>query len=108
MNFKDNKSLSKYAEPRVGLQTGDNDRFLRLWYEVPLNRVGYGFSENEEAIKSRKKWFPTTKGGSFRKWYGNNEYVVNWENDGYEIKNCKNTIGKLKSSPRIYLLFLKD
>ena len=106
-NFKGYHSLSKYAEPRVGLQTGDNDRFLRLWYEVSLNRIGYGFSENGEAVKSRKKWFPTTKGGSFRKWYGNNEYVVDWGNDGYEIKNCKNISGKLKSRPQNLSYYFK-
>ena len=54
----------------------------------------------EEAVESRKKWFPCTKGGEFRRWYGNNDYVVNWENDGQEIRNLKDEKGKLRSRPQ--------
>lgn len=68
------KKISNYAETREGLSPADNERFLRLWFEVDIN-------------KKSLKWFPYTKGGDFRKWYGNNDYLVNWENDGYEIKN---------------------
>ncbi len=64
--------------------------FLRYWHEVASNKIGFGYGSNQEAKNSRKKWFPYNKGGDFRKWYGNNEYVVNWENDGKEIKDYVN------------------
>lgn len=82
----DNKKLSDYILPRIGLVTGDTDRFLRLWYEVNIKSVGWNCKSNEDALMSEKKWFPYQKGGSFRKWYGNNEYIINWENDGWECK----------------------
>lgn len=98
--FRDNPKLREVTEPRVGLQTGDNNRFLRLWYEVIIEKTGYNFSNNEVARMSHKKWFPINKGGSFRKWYGNNEYVVNWSNGGREIINFRDTHGKQKSRPQ--------
>ena len=85
--FKDGEKLSSFVEPKVGLQTGDNDRFLRYWYEVNNIRIGFGFTSRELAEFSGLKWFPINKGGKFRKWYGNQEYILNWENDGYEM--CK-------------------
>ncbi len=81
--------LGKIAEPRVGLQTGDNDRFLRLWYEVNLDRILFNCPDAQTALESKKKWFPYNKGGEFRKWYGNNDYLVNWENDGLELKDFR-------------------
>ena len=81
-----NKRMDDYGNSCIGMRTGDNNRFLRLWYEVALPKIGIGYSSAEEAQKSGKKWFPYCKGGHFRKWYGNNEFLVNWENDGYEIK----------------------
>lgn len=84
--FSLEKSLMDIAKPLQGMATTDNNRFLRFWTEVSLTRIGYNCLSREEAIHSNKKWFPYNKGGNFRKWYGNNEYVVNWENDGEEIK----------------------
>jgi SAM-dependent methyltransferase len=84
--FRDNPKLGEMAEPRQGLATADNNRFLRLWHEVDIHRIGFGMQSREEAIASEKKWFPYNKGGDFRKWYGNQDYVVNWNNDGEEIK----------------------
>lgn len=78
--------LSEKAVACVGLQTSDNKRFLRLWYEISKNKIGFNFSNITEAKSSKYKWFPYNKGGDFRKWYGNQEYVVNWENDGEEIR----------------------
>lgn len=86
-------STGKHGEGRIGLVTGDTDRFLRLWHEVSINRIGFGMRSNEESLKSRYKWFPTQKGGDYRRWYGNIVYVVNWENDGYEMK-FDNYMGK--------------
>lgn len=83
--FKTNKPLSEVAPPRQGLATSDNPRFLRRWYEVSHTSVGFGFGSRQEAAASRKKWIPYDKGGDYRKWYGNNEYVINWENDGKEV-----------------------
>lgn len=98
--FKEFNTLEKIAKPRQGMATSDNDRFLRNWYEVSNKRIGFGFSSSTEAKQSGYKWFPYNKGGAYRKWYGNQYYVVNWENDGYEIKNFKDKNGKLKSRPQ--------
>ena len=70
----------------VGLQTGDNGRFLRQWWEISLERSAFGCTSREEAKASGARWFPYNKGGDFRKWYGNQEHVVNWEDDGAEIR----------------------
>lgn len=85
-NVFENKQIMDYGNSCIGMRTGDNERFLRLWYEVNVDRFEIGCNSAEETINSGKKWFPYCKGGTFRKWYGNNDYVVNWENDGYEIK----------------------
>ena len=98
--FSRGKELSSFAEVKQGLATADNKRFLRLWHEVDINRCGFGFEDSEYAKKSGKKWFPYNKGGDFRKWYGNHEYLVDWENDGFEIKNLKDSRGKLRSRPQ--------
>ena len=74
----------KVADARVGLQTGDNDLFLRLWFEVSGDRLGRGLTR-EEAATSPFRWFPYNKGGEYRKWYGNQDWVVNWQNDGAEL-----------------------
>lgn len=90
--FKEAPSLASISEPKQGLITGDNNRFLRLWFEVSANNVAF--------VHSKKKWYPFNKGGEFRRWYGNREYILLWENDGQEIKNFKDTKGKLKSRPQ--------
>jgi hypothetical protein len=71
----------------IGLNTGDNARFLRKWWEVDRKRIAFGMRSLEEARRSGQKWFPYNKGGEFRKWAGNYEWVINWENDGAEIKD---------------------
>jgi type II restriction/modification system DNA methylase subunit YeeA len=99
--FATSDKLSDISNPAVGLQTGDNDRFIKLWFEVAHSNIGFGLQNRKEAQDSRKKWFPYNKGGEFRKWYGNQEYVVNWENDGYEIRNFgTENGGKSKSRPQ--------
>lgn len=84
--FDEGFTLSDVCEMQPGLQTSNNERFLRYWHEVALGRIGFGYSSSGEARTSGKAWFPYNKGGDYRKWFGNNEYVVNWENDGTEIK----------------------
>lgn len=78
-------SIGDIADARAGLQTSDNERFLRYWYEVSIDKAGFGYSTRKDAKFSNKKWFPCNKGGPFRKWYGNWFYFVNWENDGKEL-----------------------
>lgn len=80
-------SLKQKMETRVGMATADNDRFLRCWWEVPLSEFSAIESSRSSAAESKAKWFPYTKGGEYRKWYGNREFVVNWENDGDQIRN---------------------
>lgn len=88
------KSLPKVGEVsdvRSGLQTGNNDLFLRLWFEVDINKIGFEITSRNDKRYRKFKWFPHTKGGSYRKWYGNFDYIVNWENDGYSIKHYEGT-----------------
>ncbi len=98
--FSSSKPLAEIASPKQGLATADNDRFLRLWFETSHDRIGFGMKNREEARQSVKKWFPYNKGGEFRKWYGNQEFVVNWENDGEEIRNFTFDNGKQRSVVR--------
>jgi len=85
LNTFSQKPISSVAKTRVGCQTSDNNRFLRLWHEVSARRSKYDSSAKEEAESSTFKWFPYNKGGSYRKWFGNNEYVINWENAGKDV-----------------------
>ncbi|MEG3067195.1 MAG: BREX-1 system adenine-specific DNA-methyltransferase PglX [Syntrophaceticus schinkii] len=94
------KRLNQIAEAKQGLATADNERFLRLWFEVSINNIGFNYNGSKIAEKGGIRWFPYNKGGKYRKWYGNGEYVINWENNGYEIKNLKNSEGKQKSRPQ--------
>lgn len=76
------KLLGDYGYPKQGFATGNNNIFLRLWQEVDFNKIGFGIENRDQGIESGKKWFPCNKGGGFRRWYGNNSYLANWENDG--------------------------
>ena len=98
--FAENRRLAEIASPRVGLQTGENERFVRFWYEVNIIKTMFTAISKEEAKMSSLKWFPYNKGGNFRKWYGNNDFVVNWENDGFEIRHFYDECGKLRSRPQ--------
>ena len=84
--FKELPTLSSITKPRQGMATSDNKRFLRSWFEVNRNKIKFDASNKEEAMASGKKWFPYNKGGDYRKWYGNNQYIINWEEDGREVK----------------------
>lgn len=77
--------LEDVAQPKVGLQTGDNARFLRYWWEVSSAGIGFRCRSRAEAEATGKRWFPYMKGGEYRKWYGNQEHVVNWYKDGEEM-----------------------
>ena len=84
--FETGASLGSIARPRIGQNTGDNNRFLRFWQEVDAGSITYGLSHNELTTK-KYKWLPYNKGGEYRRWFGNQEYLVNWEDDGREIKD---------------------
>ena len=84
--FEQGETLSSVAKPRVGMRTGDNERFLRQWHEVSIAEFNSTSENSRQASESGNKWFPFVKGGNFRKWFGNVEYVINWENNGNEIK----------------------
>ena len=90
--FASNLALSEVVKPLTGLQTSDNARFLRLWFEVCQSRIGFGFKNAASAARSQKKWFYYNKGGTTRKWFGNHELVINWFNDGKEIKSIKGPV----------------
>lgn len=86
-----NKPISNYGIARSGLQTGDNNLFLKLWHEININSIAFNTMDKKEYLLSQKKWIPQVKGGSYRRWFGNQDYVVNWENDGFEIRNCSSS-----------------
>ena len=93
--FKTYHPLSHYSDVKKGTTTGDDAQFLRFWFEVPLEKISLLNDDNRQL-----KWHPFNKGGDFRRWYGNNNYVVNWEHDGFLIKNNRNDKGKLASRPQ--------
>lgn len=98
-----NQILYDVARPRQGMATTNNDLFLRLWSEVSFKKMGLGCTSQEEALETKKKWFPVTKGGAFRRWYGNFDYVVNYENSGKTICDYIDTTpgAKVKSNGRV-------
>ncbi|MEN1966612.1 BREX-1 system adenine-specific DNA-methyltransferase PglX [Lentibacillus sp. N15] len=106
--FRNNKLLGDFSEPKVGLQSSDTNRFLKLWHEVDYLDIGFGFNNRIDANNSGKKWFPINKGGGYRKWYGDRDYVVNWENDGFEIRNFKDDKGKIKSRPQNMSFYFRE
>jgi len=84
--FRKQALIGQQADTSTGMKTGDNATFLREWWEVSQKDIGFGCHSLEESIECGKKWFPYDKGGSYRKWYGNDDCVINWKNDGEEIK----------------------
>lgn len=85
--FSIREGLRSYARPTAGIRTGDNDRFLRFAWEVSFEKVGIHLRDRAQAKESGCKWFPANKGGLYRKWFGNLDYVINWENDGEELSS---------------------
>ncbi|AEA60098.1 BREX-1 system adenine-specific DNA-methyltransferase PglX [Burkholderia gladioli] len=84
--FASGRTIEDIAFSKQGLATGENGRFIRLWHEVSIGKIGLSMDSRAEAKASGKKWFPHLKGGAFRRWYGNFETVVNWEDDGREVR----------------------
>lgn len=90
----ENKLLREYGEPKQGFATGNNDVFLRLWHEVSKSNTSILIAESDNA-----KWYPCNKGGTYRKWYGNNNFVANWENDGVAMRSYS---GSVIRNPQYY------
>lgn len=103
------KTLGDIGTSSKGIITGDNNRFLRLWYETQKSNIEFSAEKVADAQKSNKKWYPCRKGGEMRKWYGNNEYIINWKGNGYEVlglskkekRNCQDYLDKYKFIPSI-------
>jgi len=93
-NLLQSKSLSEMGEAREGLTTGQNDFYLRLWYEVNYSSILFKCSTKEQSKASDCKWYPINKDGTFRRWYGNQCEIVNWQNNGYELQNTLHPNGK--------------
>lgn len=106
--FEKTSKIGEIVEAKQGLVTANNDRFLRLWHEVHFNKIGFNKMNRIEAMKSGCKWFPYNKGGEYRKWYGNQEYIVNWKNDGEEIKQYVDERGRQKSRPQNMDYYFKE
>lgn len=90
--FEKGNLLGDIADSKQGIATADNNRFLRLWYEVTVENIYFTAKSSKEASDSNRKWFPYNKGGGFRRWYGNNDYVINWKKDGEELRNFKGAV----------------
>ena len=96
--FEHSQSVATYGNTREGMATGSNDLFMRYWFEVEIGKMKTNCGTRDEAMESSCKWFPYNKGGDYRKWYGNDEYVVNWYKDGFEIMNFKDEkTGRVRS-----------
>ena len=100
-NFQDLPAIKSVFKPTQGIATANNDRFLRQWFEVSFQRICFSCDSMETAKESDRKWFPYNKGGTYRKWYGNQSFVLNWENDGSELKEAAVKTSGDKHQPRI-------
>lgn len=97
-SFRNYRPLSSVFDTRVGMATADNDSFLRAWYEVEMEGICLECASLSDSLKCGKRWFPYSKGGDYRKWYGNRDYCVDWENDGSRIKACVDSAtGRIRS-----------
>jgi hypothetical protein len=99
--FPTHQKLESIAKPRQGATTSDNNRFLRQWFEVNYQSIGYGIESLERASQSRYKWFPYNKGGDFRRWYGNHEFIINYAAGGKELKEFHDILNMTKPGGRL-------
>ena len=105
--FQTGISLGSISKSTKGIITGDNGKYMRLWWEIEFNRIHLHMKDIKMAIASRYKWFPCTKGGDYRKWYGNKDYIMDWQDDGYRIlklakkekRNSQDYYSELKFKP---------
>ena len=99
--------LDSVGTPKTGMTTGDNNRFLRLWHEVGIYASCFSAISSYDAARSGAKWFPYLKGGDFRRWYGNKDYLINWQENGKEIKSNVKDNGLKAASVRSENLYFK-
>ena len=90
--FEKGITLSSIAAPKQGLATGKNELFVRMWHEISFDKLHLNATDSIQAMYTGKKWFPYNKGGAFRKWYGNNDYVINWETNGRVVSNFSGSV----------------
>ena len=102
------KLLGDMAAPCAGLATGDNTIFQRNWYEVSFLNIGFNISNAKETLHRTEKWYPCNSGGDYRKWSADDNIVVNWQNDGSEIKQFRNAAGKLAARPQNTQWYFKE
>ena len=95
--FDGSQNIGAIATTRVGMATGDNARFVRVWWEVPYLRIGYGFADRSSARASGCCWFPYANGGEARKWFSNYINIVNWENDGEVLQTELHESGRIRA-----------
>ena len=100
--------IDDVCAPKCGLKTGITEKYVLHWQEVFVTKIGFNCPSRDAAMRSNKKWFPTSDGQEYRKWYGNNYDVVFWQNDGYEIRNLFSANGKLKSRPQNMAFYFKE
>lgn len=105
--FKEFPLIGDISDVKTGMTTSNNSLFLRFWYEVSHNKVEFKYKQSNIALKSDSKWFPYNKGGGFRRWYGFNESVINWKNNGYDIKHNTDEKGKCRASVRAENFYFK-
>jgi type II restriction/modification system DNA methylase subunit YeeA len=106
--FSEGSRLGEITSPRKGLDTGENERFLRVWSEVSKEKISLSSSCAIEAVLSMKIWFPINRGGGFRKWFGNLEYLIHWENNGTYIKSLKDGSGKTRANLRSEQFYFRE
>ena len=105
INTFSEKNFSHFVHAVKGLDTCDNNTFTRVWFEINFNKIGLNINSIQDTFNH--KWFPYCKGGEFRRWYGNYNYVVNWENDGFVLRNLRDEKGKIKSRPQNIRFYFK-
>ena len=105
--FEAGMRIGDCGTAKQGLKTGDNDRFIRAWWEIGASRIGFGCTTAAEAKGSCLRWFPYNKGGDFRKWYGNREWVVDWFEDGAAIRANVDSEGRQRSRPQSTSFFFR-
>ncbi|HEO1766876.1 TPA: BREX-1 system adenine-specific DNA-methyltransferase PglX [Acinetobacter baumannii] len=106
--FLSSPRLNSVADVRQGIKTGDIKKFLRYWFEVNFSNIEFNCLTSAQSKISTKKWYPCNKGGEFQKWFGNEDYILNWKSDGYEIRNFKDETGALRSRPQNTQYFFKE
>ncbi|WP_026256238.1 BREX-1 system adenine-specific DNA-methyltransferase PglX [Mycobacterium sp. 155] len=106
--FVTTKTFGSDFSPKKGNDTGDNATFLRRWWEVSHSSIAFDISSSTDAVASKRRWFPYNKGGGFRKWYGNFDLVVDWENNGQKIRSFTDDSGRLRSNLRNQNFYFRD